>query len=317
VEVDILNGEPQIIDMDSTKEDDPKEDDPKGDPKEDENLNNGNLVEKMDVDGKIQDAHTPGNGSGSGDASPTDQQGAPKGAAQLEELGASTNKPNNKPMVLLSPTGSIGAWKASMLPSQSDSGIPSMNINNGTAASVRTSKRIASSVDLDSTEKAAKMKAKKNLESTLDKGKFQQPPSFIFRDDSSLFNSTKSLGIALGNTDRDVFNSLKSLKDIEYNRIIEAKMREDNFVLVEEASTVCSNEDSVDLEALNLVCADIAEGLGDGGCDPLILHTPISQKNKRSPKHKSKIKISSSRRKVFSGIVMVLLMLKSTDFCQT
>jgi hypothetical protein len=67
-------------------------------------------------------------------------------------------------------------------------------------------------------------------------------------------------------------------------------MRKDNFVLVEEALTVCSNEESVHLEALNLICADIAEGLGDGGCDPLILQTPVSQKNKRSHKHKSKIK---------------------------
>ena len=57
-----------------------------------------------------------------------------------------------------------------------------------------------------------------------------------------------------------------------------AKIREENFVLVEDASTVCSNEDIVDLEALNLICSEIAEGLGDGGCDPLILQTPVSQK---------------------------------------
>ena len=57
-----------------------------------------------------------------------------------------------------------------------------------------------------------------------------------------------------------------------------AKLREENFVLVEDASTVCSNEDIVDLEALNLICSEIAEGLGDGGCDPLILQTPVSQK---------------------------------------
>jgi hypothetical protein len=62
-----------------------------------------------------------------------------------------------------------------------------------------------------------------------------------------------------------------------------AKLREENFVLVEDALTVCSNEDSVDLEALNLICSEVAEGLGDGGCDPLILQTPVSQKKEKAP----------------------------------
>jgi hypothetical protein len=56
-------------------------------------------------------------------------------------------------------------------------------------------------VDLDSTEKAARLKAKKNLESMLDKGKLQQPPSFISRDDSSLLNATQSIRIVLGNNE--------------------------------------------------------------------------------------------------------------------
>jgi hypothetical protein len=96
-------------------------------------------------------------------------------------------------------------------------------------------------------------------------------PLFISRDDSSLFNATKSIGVILGNNEHDIFNSLKSLKDQEYIRMTEiARLREENFVLVEDASTICSNEDSVDLEALNLICPEVAEGIGDGGCDPLI-----------------------------------------------
>jgi hypothetical protein len=66
---------------------------------------------------------------------------------------------------------------------------------------VRSSKRNAFNVDLDSTEKAARLKAKKNLESMLDKGKLQQPPSFISRDDSSLLNATQSIRIVLGNNE--------------------------------------------------------------------------------------------------------------------
>jgi hypothetical protein len=121
-------------------------------------------------------------------------------------------------------------------------------------------------------------------------------PSFISRDDSSLLNATQSIGVVLGNNEQDVFNSLKILKDQEYNRMTEnAKQREENFVLVEDASTICSNEDSVDLEALNLICLEVAEGLGDGGCDPFILQTPASQKKRRHHKHKNKSFKSKSR----------------------
>jgi len=161
---------------------------------------------------------------------------------------------------------------------------------------VRSSKRNAETVDLDSTEKEAKLKAKKNLESSTDKGKTQQPHSFISRDDSSLLSSTKSLGVVLGSNDHDIFNSLKSLKDIEYNRLIEnTKLREDSFVLVEDTSTVGSNDDNIDLRVLNHICSEIAEGLGDGGCDPVILQTPVSQSKRGRPRQKKKSNKSCSR----------------------
>jgi hypothetical protein len=95
--------------------------------------------------------------------------------------------------------------------------------------------------------------------------------------------------VVLGNNDHNAFNALKSLKDQEFFRLAEnAKLRDENFVLVEDASTVCSNDDSVDLEALNFICSDIVEGLGDGGCDPLILQTPVSQNKRGRPIHKTK-----------------------------
>jgi hypothetical protein len=141
-------------------------------------------------------------------------------------------------------------------------------------------------VDQDSTEKATKLKAKKNLESVIDKGKTQQPP-FITRGDSSLLDSTKSIGVVLSSTEHDVLKSIKCLKDLEYNRLLEnAKLRDENFILVEDASTECSNDDNVDLEALNLICSEIAEWLGDGGCDPLILQTPVSLQKRGHPKQK-------------------------------
>jgi hypothetical protein len=187
VEEESLTSEPQLIDLDFTRDEEPKEVDPKGGGPKDDDPNRGILEKKMDVDGKVP-------GDGKGDPPMNGQQSTAIGATQLEELGASTKKPKIKPRVILSQTAGavdgIGAWNATMLPAQNDSRNLNKKFSNGIASPVRSSKRNASNVDLDSTEKAARLKAKKNLESTLDKGKLQQPPSFIFRDDSSLLNAT-------------------------------------------------------------------------------------------------------------------------------
>jgi hypothetical protein len=44
-----------------------------------------------------------------------------------------------------------------------------------------------------------------------------------------------------------------------------------NITNLDETSSVCSLEENLDLEALNLICSEITEDLGDGGCDPLCL----------------------------------------------
>ena len=150
-------------------------------------------------------------------------------------------------------------------------------------------------MDQDSIEKATKLKAKKNLDMVIDKGKTQQPPSFVSHDNTSFINSSKSLGVVLGCNDYEILNSINLLKDVEYNRLVErASSRVENCDLVDDTSTVCSNDDSIDLEAINLICSDIAEGLGDEGCDPLILQSPVPYKNKERPKkHMNKNKVSS------------------------
>ena len=59
---------------------------------------------------------------------------------------------------------------------------------------------------------------------------------------------------------------------------------------LDDATTVCSLDDNIDLETLNLICADISEDLGDGGCDPSCLQTPISLlKKSRSRNNKNKV----------------------------
>jgi len=60
-------------------------------------------------------------------------------------------------------------------------------------------------------------------------------------------------------------------------------------VLVEDTSTVGSNDDNIDLQVLNHICSEITEGLGDGGCDPVILQTPVSQSKRGRPRQKKKV----------------------------
>jgi hypothetical protein len=95
VEEEFLTGEPQLIDLDSTKDEEPKEEDPKGGGSKDDNPNGGIPKEKMDEDGKAPN-------DGKGDPPMNGQQSAAIGAAQLEELGASTKKPKIKSRVILS-----------------------------------------------------------------------------------------------------------------------------------------------------------------------------------------------------------------------
>jgi hypothetical protein len=87
------------------------------------------------------------------------------------------------------------------------------------------------------------------------------------------------------------------LKDIEYFRLLEdEKLRKESSLFVEDASMVCSTEDNLDLETLNLICSNMAEGLGDGGCDPLILQTPISQRASVQLRNKKRNKKKYSSR---------------------
>jgi hypothetical protein len=122
-----------------------------------------------------------------------------------------------------------------------------------------------------------KLKARKNLESSSIKGKETRPLSFDAIDDSILLGSTSALGISLGSNEQEVSLSLKSLNDLESHRLSKNfNLEVTNKNLVDDVSSVCSLEENMDLDALNLICAEITEDLGDGGCDPLCLQTPLS-----------------------------------------
>jgi hypothetical protein len=129
------------------------------------------------------------------------------------------------------------------------------------------------------------------MDSSSIKGK-EQPLSFDVFDDFSLLASTSTLGISLGANEQEVAFSMQFLRDLESHRLSESNILEvENKSWLDDASIVCSLEENMDLDALNLICAKISEDLGDGGCDPLCLQTPISQlKKSRSKNNKKKTK---------------------------
>jgi hypothetical protein len=121
-------------------------------------------------------------------------------------------------------------------------------------------------------EKATKLKARKNLDASSFKGKETQSLSFDVLDDSVLLASSSSLGISLGTNEQEVSFSLKSLKEIESLRMAGSNnLGVETKCGIDDTSTVCSLDENMDLEALNLICVEISEDLGDEGCDPLCL----------------------------------------------
>jgi hypothetical protein len=88
-----------------------------------------------------------------------------------------------------------------------------------------------------------------------------------------------------------VSNSLNSLRDLEGKRLSESEfLVNHNVANVDETTSICSLDENFELEALNLICSKITEDLGDGGCDPLCLQTPISHYKKVRVKNWKKSK---------------------------
>jgi len=82
---------------------------------------------------------------------------------------------------------------------------------------------------------------------------------------------------------------MQLLRDIESRRMSESKcLHIETNSLLGDASSVCSLDENLDLDALNLICAEISEDLGDGGYDPVCLQTPISHLKKSRSKNKKK-----------------------------
>ena len=178
----------RLLDLDSTMEDEDPQNELVG--KEVDDPKNNEIVDKaMEIDGK-------------------NEEQPPKGSD-----GGSKKNANSKSTAILT-TNSDGQLKAQLVNVAKDSSTCSKmkTLSGGTVSPKRASKRTAATADQDSVQKAAKLKARQNLEFASDKGKNVQLSSFIFQDDTYLLNSTKSLGILLGNNDLEINNSLELLR---------------------------------------------------------------------------------------------------------
>lgn len=280
MEIDMPVGEPSVIDMDSTTDNDGDNDGKGEDPmEEDANKNNG-TPDDLPKDAAPENAPA--------DQLPKHGAGAETGKLKEKTVAKSDPGKNKRPVAVLSQgislEGSI-QWQANMLGNHGSSSKPVVH-KGETVSPLRSSKRNVSSLEQDSMEKATKLKARKNLDSTAAKGNKPLPSSFHNLDDSVILATTDSLGINLGDDVSSVLDSVHSLKQIELQRFNDfCSSSKEEKRSCEENSSVCS-EDNVDIDALNTICSEIAESLGDGGYDPLCLHTPLSQIKRRQPKGK-------------------------------
>jgi hypothetical protein len=163
----------------------------------------------------------------------------------------------------------------------------------------RSSKRNIGTADQDSVEKAAKLKARKNLEEFTPKGN-SEIPSFNLFNDELLVEMSNQIGVNLGNSQDAISQSISMLRQHEIlwsksvidlgNTLDESGQVVQNCNVTDhDENSVGSIEDNPDIEALNLICEEVAECLGDGGCNPFDLQTPVSlNKNKSVKKKKSK-----------------------------
>jgi hypothetical protein len=140
-------------------------------------------------------------------------------------------------------------------------------------------------------EKATKLKARKNLDDTTNKGNSSQNLSFNKLVDSDIIARTSSLGVVLGKTEDAVLSTVNSLREIEITRMNESvSLKEGKINNLAEVTTESSIDEGINLEALNFLCSDITDCLCDGGCDPTDLQTPVSHMVKPRSTSRKKIK---------------------------
>ena len=107
------------------------------------------------------------------------------------------------------------------------------------------------------------------------KSNVSQHSSFVPLSDDIIAERTASLGIVLGNNASEIVKTVYNLKELEERRLSEVVCLQNSLDTNTDNISVCSQDESIDLETLNLLWSEISECLGDGGCDPLVLQTPL------------------------------------------
>jgi hypothetical protein len=164
------------------------------------------------------------------------------------------------------------------------------------ATPTRSSPRLAGAFEEHVLDKARKRAALKNLEPM--KGK-NPNSSFLSFSDAVVQSSLNSIGVALGNRDSEVLDSIRCLKSIEAKRLpptLSSKEMGD-----QRSIAVLDNEEDDDLDNITLghLCGDLMEEVMDEDSDHLSCDFQAvfkKNKSKSSSRKKKLAKIRMARR---------------------
>ena len=147
----------------------------------------------------------------------------------------------------------------------------------------------------DSLQRAAKLKAKRNLEESTTQGNSSSVNSFSALDNSLIATKFSSLRVCLDVSNFSCSEQLDYLKSIEKDRLSCDKRSEVEKNWESGSSLDDSEElwgDDIDIMALNHICGEMAEGPSDGDCggsEDTRAKTSVGKNRKRKKKLRKNI----------------------------
>ena len=148
----------------------------------------------------------------------------------------------------------------------------------------------------DSLQRAAKLKAKRNLEESTKQGNSSSVNSFSALDNSVIAAKLSSLGVCLDVSNFSCSEQLDCLKSVEKDRLSCAKRSEVEKTWESVSSLLDDSDelwgDDIDILALNHICGEMAEGPSDGDCggsEDTRAKTSVGKNRKRKKKLRKNI----------------------------
>jgi len=195
-----------------------------------------------------------------------------------------------KPVVASSPTGPNESLLAEpLMAGVDDFGKKSQQQSkpknvpaNPYATPTRSSKRSAATTDVDSVEKASKLKAKKNLDVPQNKG---NGISFTLLDESIVLSNISNVGISISSS-VNVSSFVSDLKAAELSRLKESVNK--NKVILNDSEEILENVEEFDPIALETLCGNLVEGVSDVDCELELALLLTSHRKKISFKQEEK-----------------------------